>query len=286
MSPSEPEAIRKADDAMIDPPQGATTIDDMAWAELGRPLYINGRFLTQQVTGVQRYAHEFVLSLDRLIDEAKAAGKDPEVVLLTPRTGVIHHLELKNIEVRAGGRFKGHLWEQFALPFLTGDGILFCPGNLAPVLSLWRRNTVVATVHDVGFAYLPKSYSFAFRVAYRAVIPIVLKRASAVIAVSNAEAAMIRKYKDLAGERMVAIQNGAFGGDMIYEGPDVALEQDPPYAMYIGAINTKKNVQGVVAAAHILKDENIRFVIVGGGGRSFSGMHWIDGKEPGDNEAA
>jgi hypothetical protein len=34
-------------------------------------IYINGRFLTQPITGVQRYAHEMLRALDVLLTKKK-----------------------------------------------------------------------------------------------------------------------------------------------------------------------------------------------------------------------
>lgn len=43
---------------------------------LTKPLYcINGRFLTRQITGVDRYAREIVRELDSLIIRIKNTGK-------------------------------------------------------------------------------------------------------------------------------------------------------------------------------------------------------------------
>ena len=37
--------------------------------------YINGRFLTQRITGVQRYAREMTLALDQLLQEMTRAER-------------------------------------------------------------------------------------------------------------------------------------------------------------------------------------------------------------------
>ena len=46
-------------------------------------LSINGRFLTQRITGVQRYAHEMLHALDGLL-EAHAGKNALEAELLVP----------------------------------------------------------------------------------------------------------------------------------------------------------------------------------------------------------
>ena len=64
-------------------------------------LYINGRFLTQRITGVQRYAIEIVKCLDELLDE-----KDDVTILIPPEVQV-NFLELKRIKQKTVGKFTG-----------------------------------------------------------------------------------------------------------------------------------------------------------------------------------
>ena len=41
-----------------------------------RPIWaINGRYMTQRMTGVQRYAHEIVASLDKILSEDSDIAK-------------------------------------------------------------------------------------------------------------------------------------------------------------------------------------------------------------------
>ena len=55
-------------------------------------IYINGRFLTQKITGVQRYAIEVVKQLDK--------EKNIKIVLLCPNDEIQNKIELDNIEDR------------------------------------------------------------------------------------------------------------------------------------------------------------------------------------------
>ena len=48
-------------------------------------IYINARFLTQMVTGVQRYAIELVKEIDKLIDIGEVDGTKVEFCLLSLR---------------------------------------------------------------------------------------------------------------------------------------------------------------------------------------------------------
>ena len=254
---------------MLSGPAGASDRPAQRGRDVTSPIYINGRYLTQAITGVQRYAHELVATFDRLLAEDAAMAAKYRFVILVPRRGVIHDPKLKHIEIRPVGRFSGHGWEQLDLPGASRDGVLFCPGNTAPVLPLLAGRKTVVTVHDLGYIYFPDTYSRAFRILYKTLIPIVLRRASAIIAVSNSEGQAIRRVYNVPEHRITPIQNGGLSGDYLYDGPDLSLEEPEAFAFYVGAISKKKNVHGVIQAAALLADEPIRFVVAGGGGKPF-----------------
>ena len=79
-------------------------------------IYINGRFLTQNLTGVQRYAIEIVKQLDKMNVGVK-------FILLMPKVESKINIKLDNIEIQKIGKYKGHLWEQMSLPlFIKKNG--------------------------------------------------------------------------------------------------------------------------------------------------------------------
>ena len=49
-----------------------------------RKIYINGRFLTQKTTGVQRVAEEIVKEIDNLLED-KELSKEFNFIILTPK---------------------------------------------------------------------------------------------------------------------------------------------------------------------------------------------------------
>lgn len=122
-------------------------------------IYINGRFLTQEITGVQRYAIEVVKQLDKI-------ELDYKFVILTPKTEVIQKLQLNNIEIKQIGRFKGHLWEQISLPIYilknNKNSKLISMCNLAPII---KPGYIV--IHDISFKthseHLDKKFSMWYK---------------------------------------------------------------------------------------------------------------------------
>lgn len=169
-------------------------------------VYINGRYLTHQMTGVQRYAHQLVES----IDAQREFLRPFDVTLLAPARGIIFEPKYRNIAFRKVGRLRGHAWEQLELPCYCGDGLLFCPANTAPVLRLALGRPTVVTVHSLSYLSVPEAYAPSFRLLYRVLVPMTLRLARAVITVSASEAeGMVRRYP-FAESRLTAIQNGGF----------------------------------------------------------------------------
>jgi hypothetical protein len=48
------------------------------------PIAINGRFLTQEIRGVQRFANEVTRAMDRLLDDSSYAGLRGCVEIVAP----------------------------------------------------------------------------------------------------------------------------------------------------------------------------------------------------------
>jgi len=238
------------------------------WICLRPLLYINARFLTQSVTGVQRYAHALLDAFDELVCQEPDL-QDLKVVLLAPKRGVIHEKRYRRLELRQVGMLRGHAWEQFELPLHARGGVLFCPGNTAPVSALLGRRPTVVTVHSIAFLEFPEAYSKAFRLLYRLLVPIVLRLSTAAITVTETERKTILARYPFAARRLTVVQNGGLPGDPVFEKPAGDGEREIPFALFIGSLNRLKNIQGVVAAARILRRRPIRFVIVGGTARSF-----------------
>ena len=67
---------------------------------------INGRFLTQRITGVQRYAREIVSELDKL-----CANKNIEIAVPENVDDIPHYENIKIVRI---GKTTGVKWEQTA----------------------------------------------------------------------------------------------------------------------------------------------------------------------------
>lgn len=220
-------------------------------------IAINGRFLSQPVTGVQRYAREMLHALD----DIARSRTDLDIRLLTPRLDApAPHLSAIRHEVV--GRLRGHAWEQWDLPRHSRGDLLFCPGNTAPLLALLGRGQVAVTVHDLSYLYFPQAYSRSFRVLYQLIVPQVLRHADLVFTVSEAEKRAILEHYPEARDRLEAIQNGGLPAGTEFETHVAAAE---PYVLYVGSLSKRKNLDSMLkVAVRLAEQRGLRFVFIGG----------------------
>lgn len=248
-------------------------------------LVIDGRFLLQDVTGVQRVSIGFLTALDQLLSDGVFPGL--AVDLVVPARGeLVSTPRLDAVRLRRFGRLRGHSWEQLELPAACGSDPLLCLGNVAPARLLLRRRPRVHTmVHDLSYRYFPEAYSRPFRIAYSTLMPLVLQRSARVFTVSSSERDAIRlHYPRLDPARLVAVQNGGGEGaattrpsaapDALQVGaPTVAARslREASY-LYVGSLTRRKNAAGLLAAAvELVRTRDATFTFVGSTNSSFEG---------------
>ncbi len=237
-------------------------------------IYINGRFLTQSITGVQRYAHELLKALDVLYKQGDIDNSKLRFKILAPAKGILHNMELNNIPLHKVGYLSGQAWEQLELPYYSRDGILFCPGNTAPLFSLISKQRTVVTIHSLSYLYCPETYSITFRSLYKTIIPLVLRFSNAVITVSQSERNTILGRYNHSEKRLYAIQNGGLPNDLSHSQKGSianAVSANLPFILYVGSLSKSKNIQGVLKALAILNNKfDLHIVIAGGKDNIFS----------------
>jgi glycosyltransferase involved in cell wall biosynthesis len=222
-------------------------------------VFINGRFLTQRTTGVQRYATEIVRALDTLL--CRSAADQLKFVLLIPKSGEPPSW-MRNIESRVVGRFTGQLWEQLELPRYSRDGISLNLCNTAPLMA----RSVVVAIHDAGAFAVPETYSRAFRTWYRLLHSQLGRRAVQIVTVSRFSQSQLVRYAGMDADRIAIIRNG---GEHILSSPadPSILERLRLRRRYILAVSSQsphKNLGGVLSAVEQLGGRDFDVVFAGG----------------------
>lgn len=217
--------------------------------------YINGRFLTQRITGVQRYAREMTLALDQLLQER--TSDQNEYTILAPKN-IIDTLPCKRIQFKVCGHLSGHLWEQIELPYYAKDGYLLNFCNCAPLI---KKNQAV-TIHDAAIAAFPSAYSWKFRVWYHIMYTVLGKRLNTIFTVSNFSRDELNKYFDIPKDKIHITYNGVEHLQAIQPDDRILAKIPKDYVLAVSSQNPTKNFKLVLKAAEQLPD--INFVIAGG----------------------
>lgn len=146
-------------------------------------VIINGKFLTQKTTGVQRYARELLYELDKYI-------LDEEIFLAVP-SNTTNIPTYKNIKVIKVGKRTGIYWEQIEFPLyvrkLQGISLNLC--NVAPLLS-----PGIVCIFDMKIKMFPRFFNWKFRIWYNVLFFNQTNRARSVITDSEAAKKDILKY--------------------------------------------------------------------------------------------
>ena len=161
------------------------------------PKYvINGKFLTQKVTGVQRYAREIVNELDKIVEYGYLEIAVPSETNNIP--------DYKNIEVVKIGTLTNQAWEHITFPIYVkkrkATSINLC--NVAPLLS-----PGIVCIHDVKIKARPHDFSKKFLFWYRLLFLNSIKRSKFIITVSNFSRQEICKYYHVPFKKVYVVPN-------------------------------------------------------------------------------
>jgi glycosyltransferase involved in cell wall biosynthesis len=223
-------------------------------------VYINGRFLTQQITGVQRFAFEICRYLQHSTIEF--------VVAIPPGTEIpktLSHLQFETV-----GKNRGYIWEQIELPtYLKKQRspllINFC--NTAPLV---YKNQWV-TIHDLAFMHHPEWFSKSFARVYRFLIPRIVKRSKKVLTVSKTVRAQLSKTFGIPIDSIGIVYNGIPHELLHYK---VNSHEKRNTILTVSSINPRKNLPFLIDSFLESGLDNYQLVVVGAQNNVFSSTNY------------
>jgi glycosyltransferase involved in cell wall biosynthesis len=226
-------------------------------------IFINGRFLGQPQSGVQRFARELTLALDRRI----AAGEVPETLkgaswrLAVPLNTPID-INLNSISVDAFGSGSGHLWEQTALLRRSRGAKLIGFGGSGPLFH--RRQIVV--IHDATIFRHPQSFKLNYRLVH-ATIGAVLTRTAKVGTVSEFSRRELSAVFRVPARDIDVVYNAVDHFASI--APDDSIMeklnlQPNGFFLLVGMFKANKNLDFAIRAFEALGSTGQKLVVVGG----------------------
>ena len=219
-------------------------------------IIVNARFLTQKLTGVQRYAYEICKRLP-----AEVNGHD--LIFVVPKTELINHLETKH-KVSSIGINKGNLWEQLDLPLFLkkkGNPLLINFVGIAPV---FYKNKIMF-LYDLAFKHHPEWFSLKFHKTYNLLIPLSLKNSVLIITDSNYVKSDIHKVYGIQNEKIEVIYAAA---SSLFLNKSLPKEK---IILTVSSIDPRKNLDRVVKAFSQLS-AGYKLFIVGSKNKTFSNI--------------
>jgi len=221
-------------------------------------VIVNGRFLSQRGSGVQRFAHQLVLALDAEL-AARTVMHRRWVLMVPP--GVTKLPSLEQIEIRAAGALRGHLWDQWLRFRCRRDDILVNLANSGPVF----RARSIAILHDAAVYRTPQNFTRAYRLFHQCLGRLLALR-SVIGTVSQFSRAELAKALGLDLDRIFVVPNSC--EHMRDVMPDRSILQQlglvrGHYFLAIGSPVPNKNLRAAIAAFTALAAPGERFVVVG-----------------------
>jgi len=221
-------------------------------------VVINGRFLTQRMSGVQRYAFELLNAWTEIrCVQARILVSKTASLAAEPTAALSRSYPLVSI-----GRQAGHAWEQTELRMAAGDDFLVNLCNTAPL----ERRAQLVTIHDAAVWRQPTAYNWRFRSLYKALLPAIARKSLKLLTVSKFSAGELCSLFQLSSKNIEIVPNGA---DHILRIPadETVLRRNgletQSYLLAVGGASPHKNIASLAGIEHLLSAHNLRLVCVG-----------------------
>lgn len=215
-------------------------------------MIVNARFLTQKISGVQRFS----IQISREIKK-----QYPDAIFVAPKN-IVHHDIADELDVKKIGMFNGHIWEQTDLFRFckSKNKILLCLGNTGPI---FYSNKII-TLHDIAFIRFKDNFSKIFSNFYEFFIPRMLKSSKHIFTVSDFSKNEISEYYKIHKNKISVIHN-AVNKDFVKS--NQIINQD--YVLALSNINKQKNFSSLIQAFNKLNDPKLKLYIIGSGSKNF-----------------
>lgn len=222
-------------------------------------LYINGRFLTQPLTGVNRFAYELTCALIQ---------QGVDIIVVCPPKELISDYDISQFTIIKFGFGTSHVWEQFSLPFFfvgKGDYLLLNFTGAGPI----AISNKIITIHDLAFLENPSWYSRSYVILYKFLTPLSAKTSKRILTVSEFSKKEITNKLGINSEKIEVIYNAATKCES--ENKSILSNVPERFLLAVSSIDPRKNFERLVRVFSHLCDYNL--VVVGSGYRSFSGVN-------------
>ncbi len=233
-------------------------------------IAINGRFLTQHTTGVQRVAYNFS---EELIKKSTVYHSD--VVVYSPME-IIQESMCQILAPKKLYSAKPYLlfWEQMKLPshIKKTKEFLLNFGNIAPLFGLKKQAVMI---HDVAFLRHPKWFSKAFSFYYRLIMPMIAKHAAFIMTVSEFSKKEIVETLKIKQDKVIVLPLW-LNTDFEQEITKPTNSDRDSYVLTVASLDPRKNYTTLLQSFVGLNRKDMNLYAVGGSSKNFAqDEEWI-----------
>ena len=219
-------------------------------------IYINGRFLSQKMTGVNRFAYELCNALSLL---------DIDFKIIAPKH-ISSEYDISIFKICYWGVGRSHFWEQISLPmyFLFKKRYLLL--NFSGLGSLLLKKQFI-TIHDMSFWRHPEWFSKYYYYYYKFLNPIVAKKSLHILTVSEFSKKEIIECLGVDNSKVSVIYN-AVSSDFIQLRNQSVQYKDSKYILAVSSIEPRKNFSRLLSSIDLL-DSEIKIIVIGSSNNVF-----------------
>ena len=161
-------------------------------------IYINGRFLTQPMTGVERYAYNMCKAM---------AEQQLSFTIVCPKGTIQNCYDVSGLKIVHYGWGNSHLWEQCVLPFFFVGKKNYVVMSFTGLGSILVRNKMM-TIHDLSFLENHNWFSKAYYWWYKIMTPLAVKTSRHILTVSEfSKREILRFYPFLKEQDITVVYN-------------------------------------------------------------------------------
>jgi glycosyltransferase involved in cell wall biosynthesis len=193
-------------------------------------VQVNGRFMQQRVTGMQRYAREIVARLGSRVE------------LVEPS--------------QAGHGIRGHLWEQVGLPCRLRHSLLWSPCTTGPL----GVGSQVVTIHDCAFRDRAECFTPRFAAWLQWLVPRLARRVRQILTVSQFSKGRIADICHVPADKIQVVHNGvdahfrpATAEEIIAARAKLNLPEN--YVLSVGSLEPRKNLPRLLEAWKLIQEQ-------------------------------
>jgi glycosyltransferase involved in cell wall biosynthesis len=219
----------------------------------------NGKFLGAKSTGVHRVASELIAASDKYFSN----NVDPSLkfsIMLRDKVKVPSYSKIETLREIPAVRWMHRIaWEQFYLPLVCRKNVILNLCNIGP----FAPRSSITMIHDAQVYSTPASYSRAFRIWYKTIMPLIGRRHKIILTVSEYSKKEIEQYGIAKGQKIRVIHNGC----------DHILRIKPDLDVVARLGLTQSNY--VVALANVQKHKNIEVLLKAFGSPALQGRDLV-----------